>query len=622
MTYGTKDGILELDGKRKFVIGMSYYASYHPCKWPVAPDGDRDGEMKKDLAKMAEFGVNHVRFAALDKYGLDEKGECTVSCDFVDSMVREADKNGISVSVRLQGYSTNLHGYDNILMLDGEGNVQDVSEWSSFIQTTLFHEGMRKDDFIHSKALAAHFDVFPNVVAYQIYNEPHFPEKMIYDYHPETIKAYRKHLVEKGLMTEEESLAYMPPKTREEQGPEAWARWRVFCTDAITSFVANAAAGAREASKKPLFTCYARYAIHNGTLEGVDPFNGVNAMDIGGYTDYAYPAGQEYFEKVCHMDMNVDAAVIQGKTSWNMELDCRTDMPDDLFEKGVIATLVSGVKGILFYAWRGDAECEGTPEYNGFGVLNCDGSETPNYRTKKLCVNLIQRLNDRLLDSEPAYDGIGVMYSFHAFSACDSMENRGNRKASVGNSGIAAFRKAFEDFSSRGYRICAVDSNGVKDNRLGIKVLIVPAFEMLSNEEKEIVAKFVADGNRVIVPFKNGYYDYGRKLVELPLVDTNYIMTQTLEEVLASLEMKPLAQSSNPLIQTQCKRGKDFDLIGVVNIAPKDFKTGCADIVLSGKYKSAVYETINGTVKLKIRHGVIHLDESVIGNGGIIVATR
>ena len=191
--YEIIKGILHRDGKPVFAIGQSYYPSFHHAKYPVPPEGDREGEMKKDLRAMAEMGFNHVRFAGLGTLRL-ENGAVISKTPFVDSMVREAGKNGLSVSVRLQGYVINLRGFKDVLMIDAEGKEQDVSRWFDFIQTTLHHPGIIEDDAAATNALAAHFSEFPEVVAFQIYNEPHYPSGL-FDYHPLAIEAYRKELV-------------------------------------------------------------------------------------------------------------------------------------------------------------------------------------------------------------------------------------------------------------------------------------------------------------------------------------------------------------------------------------------------------------------------------------------
>jgi len=102
--YYIQNGKLICNGEPVFALGQSYYPSFHTAKYPVPPEGDRIGEMKKDLEQMAQMGFNHIRFAAIGDTRLDEKGEVLVNTPFVDAMIEEAKKNGISTSVRLQGY--------------------------------------------------------------------------------------------------------------------------------------------------------------------------------------------------------------------------------------------------------------------------------------------------------------------------------------------------------------------------------------------------------------------------------------------------------------------------------------------------------------------------------------
>ena len=116
--YEIKNGILHKQGQKLFVLGESYYPSFHPCKFPVKPEDDRMGEMIKDLKGMAEAGFNHVRFAALGDVTYDGEAKCvTYDGPLVDAMTREAEKNDLSVSVRLQGFSVNLRGFTNIFMI-------------------------------------------------------------------------------------------------------------------------------------------------------------------------------------------------------------------------------------------------------------------------------------------------------------------------------------------------------------------------------------------------------------------------------------------------------------------------------------------------------------------------
>ena len=53
--YKIEKGILTENGKKLFALGQSYYPSFHYAKYPVPPEGDRIGEMQKDLAMMAQM---------------------------------------------------------------------------------------------------------------------------------------------------------------------------------------------------------------------------------------------------------------------------------------------------------------------------------------------------------------------------------------------------------------------------------------------------------------------------------------------------------------------------------------------------------------------------------------
>ena len=114
--YKIKDGILHQNDKKIFALGESYYPSFHHAKYPVPPEGDRIGEMKKDLKMMSEMGFNHVRFAAIGLTKLNENGKLIIDTPFVDAMIEEADKNNMSVSIRLQGFAVNLRDFKDVLM--------------------------------------------------------------------------------------------------------------------------------------------------------------------------------------------------------------------------------------------------------------------------------------------------------------------------------------------------------------------------------------------------------------------------------------------------------------------------------------------------------------------------
>lgn len=139
--YKIKNGILEENGKKIFAVGESYYPSFYPYKYPVPPEGDRVGEMKKDFAMMKSLGFNYVRIAAIGTVKLSEDGSLAVDTPFVGKLLKEAERVGLSISVRLQGYSVKLRDFKDVCMIDADGKPQDLSVCYDFIQKTLCHGG-------------------------------------------------------------------------------------------------------------------------------------------------------------------------------------------------------------------------------------------------------------------------------------------------------------------------------------------------------------------------------------------------------------------------------------------------------------------------------------------------
>ena len=97
-------------------FGVSYYPSFYPTKYPVPPTADRTGEMKKDLRLMHESGFHFLRAAALSDISLGKDGNVEISSPFIDDMAREAEKNDLGISIRLQGYVMNIRGNKDYLM--------------------------------------------------------------------------------------------------------------------------------------------------------------------------------------------------------------------------------------------------------------------------------------------------------------------------------------------------------------------------------------------------------------------------------------------------------------------------------------------------------------------------
>ncbi|MBQ8441084.1 MAG: beta-galactosidase [Clostridia bacterium] len=620
--YEIKNGKLIKDGKAVFALGQSYYPSFHEAKYPVPPEGDRMGEMRKDLKLMSEMGFNHIRYAAIGETKLNEKGEVTVNTPFVDAMVEEAGKNGISVSVRLQGYAMNLHGYENVLMIDNDGEEQDVRVWSNFIRTTLHHEGMREDNRLATRALAEHFDGNPDVVAFQIYNEPHYPTVKFFDYHPCAIEAYRKWLVKEGHMSAEEAKDYQPPRSRKEQEPRMWGLWRLFAMESLTEFLNDSSDAAKEVSSLPTYTCLTTCQTSlRSAFRGVNNFdNPRGSMDILGYTNYINAEGEDFYATMMAMDLCATAAWAEGKEAWCIELDSRTKIPLHIFNKNTYACIGSGVKGIVYYQWRGDHPSPATPIPNGCGLVNYDGSHTPNYDNAGAMVKMINRLSDYLVDTKAVNSHVGIFLSDYSNFCYDAIDNYEEHiKEPHRNTHSAEMSRAYRDLTSSGYTVTFTDGKGLEKNATDIRVLFVPGAAMLLPREQTVIETFIAKGGRVYILSNAyqccsaGYYPWGT-------TRQHYTPFMSIEDVLdevAGVIPTPSTRSTNRRLVVRELRGEGYRVLSLINIS-------CPHKPLSGELicdypvqKATLYSNTAEPQALSVKDGHINLVD--VADGGLIL---
>lgn len=632
--YNIKDGILYKDGKKTFVLGQSYYPSFHPNKCPVPPEGDRIGEMKKDLKGMVDAGFNHVRFAALGGCVFDKDGELKPNTDFIDKMCIEAGKCGISVSIREQGMSVNLRDHKDAEMIDWNGENPTFA-WYDFVRTTLNHEGILEDNRMLSKVLSEHFAKYESVVGFQIYNEPKHPRVTItfLDYRDSTIKAYRKWLVDKNLMTEKEASDYNPPRRRNEQTDEMWAYWRLFSRDNLTAFLNNASDGSKEGSDLPTFTCYttSQIAAYN-TYAGDDMFGNAFGMDVVGYTTYIHANGVGYYPMSLQADLAQCAAEAQNKQSWCIELDSRTYIPLSVYNRGTYTILGAGCKGIVYYQWRGDCPMPGTPEANSCGILNYDGTKTANFDNAVNVNKFILGLNDLIIGANRSHCGVGILHSDYAAFLCDARENHNieQRIAPVdgvkpeetfANRYVLEYSEIYRKLREAGYTVSIIDGTYPDENPFDIKVLYVPHMHMLSKSERAKVELLKAKGVRV---FENSFTDsstmcicfkeYGRVLKDRK--DIMFEPCLSVWDVADITGIKPLV---SPLghdfgVQTLC--GDGYKLVVVTNISAYKEKI---DVKLSVNvpFKSAEFRAFDGNKEISLDKDQIVIKD--VTDGGILI---
>ena len=502
--YRLKNGILYMNGKAKFGIGSHYYPSYHPKKVPVPENGDRLGEMKRDLAEMKAARVNIVRTAAIGDFTLGENGY-EGSFPLGKAIAEETGKLGIALVVRLNGYDNGLNEYPDEKMTDENGKPLK-SSWSQFITNSVCHDGAKRDNEKVTEIGAEFFGGYENVVGFQIFNEPAFPHMGFYDYNPSTIEKYRESLLKKGVSDEGNFENAEPPRKRPtySEDPEKWIDWRLFNAEKFNDYLNFLADTAKKRKKKAeTFTCMTCCPVQIGSsMRGADYFRVAEKMDIVGITMYLDCRGAFYYEQSRVMDYAESAAAAFGKHYWLIEYDARADMTGREFEAETYAAIGSGVKGIMYYQWRGDYAFDDSPEPNGFGMVYNDGTPTKKYDSAMKMHEMLFRLGDKIVCKERVRQGVGILHSEHANAYYDAICNGDNKRAWSGKesnifSAMGVYRKFKREFVS----LIAVRASELNNLPFELNALIIPAEKGLSEEEIKQIEAFKTGGGKVF------YYD-------------------------------------------------------------------------------------------------------------------
>lgn len=622
--YTFKKGILYKNGKKVFCTGLSYYASYHASKVPVPPEGDRIGEMKKDIKEMVKAGFNLVRFASLGDVYYNEKGEIEYKGDFVSAMAKYADEADIATMIRLQGYALNPSGYKNCLMVGADGKQTDPSIWYNFIQNSLCHDGILSDNEKCTRAIAKHFKSICNTACFQTYNEPHYPGQGMYDYHEETIKKYRIWLCENGIKTKEEVKDYNPPKKRPEKGesPEEWIYWRLFSMHVLSEFLAKSSDYAKEETGIETMTCLTTDPLLNcNAARGVNFYGSAERMDALGVTHYFGLKDPEAYMANLDLDMAYSAAEVYNKPMWIVEYDARCNIPQDKFRGETYMALGSGCKAIMYYQWRGDFCYPDSPEGNAFGLINFDGTPTANFENAKNVVRLINKLSDLFVNADKLHCGVGLLHSDYAYMYADAVENSGAQSEfnKLNNSWNQEFINVYKKLRAENISPDIVRACDLEKNPANIKVLYVTSFNTLSKKEQAQVRKFCENGGRVMVRYEK-FCNVNCGYVPLDYVPERYYYNYEIYDTLELLNITaPVKMESDRFILQQTLKGDGYYIICITNISNIKKKSKNAKFKTEFDFKSAVMYTFENQDGKELDVCNNSFETGEIDDGAIIV---
>ncbi len=555
------NGVLYIDNQPVIALGTHYYPSYHAQKVPVPENGDRFSAMEEDLANMKKAGFHIVRMAALGEVYRDGQGTVCTQFPFIDAMLEECGRLGLSAFVRLQGYDVNLSGITDGGMLDQNGENMPPF-WGWFVRNCLNHPGILRDNEDATVASAAHFKGNSAVLGYQIYNEPGYPTEGFYDYNPYSVSAWRSWLRQTGRCDGAQAEAALPPKKRPAPGEDTflWESWRLFHFIRLNEYLNHLGRKAKEGWDRPaVFTCHMSNPVQQGsTQRGGDYFRTAKEMDFLGITHYLPCKGAQYFESSRVLDAAESAAATFGKHAWLIEYDAHTSLSGEAWERETYAALGAGMKGILYYQWRADYPFADAPEPEGYGLVYNDGTPTKKYDRAIATNRMIEKYGSALAKMEKLRSGAAILFSENVNARCDALDNGAATLVWAGRE-RSYFNTASVYFALRHKQIPVdlIRASELKENLIHCRLLILPTKEGLAEAEWEQIRAFAGKGNTVAV--------YNQHLCAYEDAFAESGTVRTLEELLMSCDISADFETDAPLLDIKVLQGEDAYGVFLVN---------------------------------------------------------
>ena len=244
-------------------------------------------------------------------------------------------------------------------------------------------------------------------------------------------------------------------------------------------------------------------------LDSIDYSQMSKQLDIVSWDNYPSTEwGLATYQKTawCHDQMrgykNANFWMLEqqsGPCGWNIFGD--TPKPGQL-RLWAYQSIAHGAEAVAFFRWRA---CLFGTEQNWYGILDHDGIPRRRYRElQKMGAELI-RLSDYFAGSEYISE-VAVVRSFdHLWS---SQIQRQNDKFDYDGYQIG-FHSALTDHN------IPVDVVGYDGELLKYKLVILPAFTLMSEQLAEKFKRYVSQGGTIIVTFLSGTRNFDNSMTEL-----------------------------------------------------------------------------------------------------------
>lgn len=373
----TAKKLLLVEGQPFLPIGVSYHFTYHRDSWD------------EDLQAMRDLGLNTVR---IDLAWRDVVPLLPGRYRFgvLDEFLDRAARYGLYVvpvfSHTTRDFNTPLWYWPRFLdwsSRDQEGGVP-LDDLPS-----INYPGYRPLLRSYLEATVRHIKNHPALLAYQVLNEPRYDQKLLLDYNPYSVAAFRHWLQQKyGSVDRLNKLWSSAFSSFEEvepwretgggyprEGPllRQWSDWRQFGYDNLADFTGEMARAVKAADPDhPVIVAeMAWWWWGEQPHTGVSPLHIYRDADIVGYD--LYP---DSIEDASYFLLTSDMlARYWEKPVWVMEVNSKDGDPGgEEIQRFVSQALEGGASGIFYFQWRDDWRDGGS-----YGVLDGKGRRKPQY---------------------------------------------------------------------------------------------------------------------------------------------------------------------------------------------------------------------------------------------------
>ncbi len=460
------------------------------------PKGEAD--WRRDIAKIAETGLNSIRI----RIGMDS------DLDEVGALLDIAHENGLTVLFGTAVFYVNddfVEAYPDSKIIGPDGSVIPIDKYDlRWQRACIDHPAYRQDRNRILEECVSRFKDHPAVIVWDVHNEPWMSSMPNACFCPYTLANYRAALKKEFTSVQAFNQTFgknfkdfdsvRPPAERSEADEEFYIHWREFIASELNDFLLEGRA------------IYAKHAPDALITHNVTHFVSLQprGQDWWLFKDYNLLTMSRYLgttEKTVGTSMGFEVlkAMNPGTPSWVTEFQGGPFPigPNVLYSGNEIEIelnnlLSHGLKGLYFYRW--DPLLNGAePMVNG--MTEPDNSDTHRRLGLQKAISTLNPYLPFIGKAKSLTPSVGIY-----FTRNQTMRARPDDAGDFAGGGttlLKATRGAYQLLSDIGYEAACIVW-GTKDLN-NYKTVVFPHVSDLTDDEIADIEAYVANGGSAII---------------------------------------------------------------------------------------------------------------------------